>query len=101
MDDIVQNIEDWGFERGLFGPNMDNRKAQIFKLKEEFDELVQAYEEHSLEGQLDAVGDMFVVLCMYAKNLGVNIRLAATHAYLEIKDRQGRTVNGTFIKDQA
>ena len=47
----------------------------------------------------DAFGDTLVTLIILAGQNGLRLEDSLEYAYNEIKDRTGKTVNGTFIKD--
>lgn len=47
----------------------------------------------------DAFGDTLVTLIILAGQNGLRLEESLEYAYNEIKDRTGKTVNGTFIKD--
>ena len=49
--------------------------------------------------QIDAIGDIQVVLIILSRQLGINYKEALESAYNVIKSRTGKTINGTFIKD--
>jgi hypothetical protein len=48
--------------------------------------------------QIDALGDIRVVITILAAQLDLDIDACFDIAYNEIKDRKGVTKNGTFIK---
>ena len=47
----------------------------------------------------DAFGDTIVTLIILAGQNGLLLEDCLKYAYNEIKDRTGKTINGTFIKD--
>ena len=47
----------------------------------------------------DALGDTLVTLIILAAQYGLELEDCLEYAYNEIKDRTGKTVGGTFIKD--
>ena len=47
----------------------------------------------------DAIGDMVVVLTNLAELGGTSIEQCIDAAYAEIKNRKGKMVNGTFVKN--
>ena len=47
----------------------------------------------------DGIGDTIVTLIILAAQNNLKIKDCLEYAYNEIKDRTGKTVNGTFIKD--
>ena len=66
---------------------------------EEAGELAEAILKNDEPEVIDAIGDMVVVLTNLAKLRGHNIEDCVTSAYDVIKSRQGKMVNGTFVKN--
>jgi len=66
---------------------------------EEAGELAQALLKNDETEVIDAIGDMVVVLTNLAKLRGHNIEDCIASAYSVIKDRQGKMINGTFVKN--
>lgn len=96
MNELIKNIENWFAKRDLLAEQ--NLTAQLNKLRSEVDELEEAMDQQDMDGFKDAVGDIFVVLAGMAKIKGCSIEECVRGAFNEIKDRQGVTVDGTFIK---
>lgn len=140
LEKLKKLIIEWANERDLL--HKENAPKQRLKLIEECGELANAILKDDIDGQKDAIGDIFVVLIILSEQLGcydydfeddgdsdgidmlirgivsdfyvagkfsylVNtareLRLDLTEcaniAWDQIKDRKGKTVNGTFIKD--
>ena len=66
---------------------------------EEAGELGRAILKDNEGEQLDAIGDMVVVLTNLAKLRGHNIEDCIDSAYNVIAKRTGKMVGGTFVKD--
>lgn len=97
MELLAHRVEQWAKERGLDNP--DNSTAQALKLFEEAGELAQAHlKEREADGK-DAVGDILVVLTIYCQQKGWSIAECFELAYNEIKNRKGKMVNGSFVKE--
>ena len=90
-------ILEWAKERGILIP--DNATKQMLKLTEEVGELAGAIAKNNKTDQIDAIGDIQVVLIILSEQLGINYKEALESAYNVIKERKGKTVNGIFIKD--
>ena len=98
MELLAHRVEQWAKERGLDNPN--NSTAQALKLFEEAGELAQAHlKEREADGK-DAVGDILVVLTIYCQQKGWSIAECFELAYQEIKDRKGRWIDGSFVKEE-
>ena len=48
----------------------------------------------------DAIGDVLVVLINIAKRNGLDLRVCLHRAYNEIKDREGKLIDGIYIKEE-
>lgn len=96
MNEIKQ-IEGWAKERGLDSSNSDK---QLIKLLEEAGELAEAHNKGWRDKQIDSLGDIFVVMTIYALQNGLHIDNCIKEAYNAIKNRTGETVNGVFIKKE-
>ena len=90
-------ILEWAKERGILIP--DNATKQMLKLTEEVGELAGAIAKGNETDQIDAIGDIQVVLIILSEQLGINYKEALESAYNVIKNRTGKTINGVFIKD--
>ena len=94
---MVVKILEWAKERGILIP--DNATKQMLKLSEEVGELAGAIAKNNKVDQIDAIGDIQVVLIILSEQLGINYKEALESAYNVIKERKGKTINGIFIKD--
>ena len=93
---MFQRIRDWAEERGIY--DQGNTPIQFTKLVEEVGELAQGILKKDKPEIMDAIGDMVVVLTNLAHMEGMDIEDCIQSAYTEIKHRQGKMVNGTFVK---
>ena len=89
-------VEQWFVDRGI---DTGDGAKQLGKLQEEVDELKQAYIEANRDEEIDAVGDILVVLIGYCLQRGLDIEKCLSVAYNVIKNRTGKVVNGVFVKD--
>ena len=90
-------IRDWAKERGIYEKGTLN--GQFIKLIEEVNELKEGIENENDEEIIDAIGDCVVVLTNLANFIDVDIEDCINSAYNEIKNRKGKMINGTFLKD--
>jgi NTP pyrophosphatase (non-canonical NTP hydrolase) len=93
---MKENILTWAKERNLLKP--ENQTKQFIKLAEEVGELGAAILKNDIIKIIDGIGDIQVVLIILAKQYDLDIDHCLEAAWHEIKDRKGKTVNGTFIK---
>lgn len=95
--DAVKNIKKWGAERGITD---GDPSRQLNKLTEELGELAEGFNKKVPEQIEDSLGDMFVVMTLFAEQNGLDIVDCIQSAYETIKDREGKTVDGVFIKSE-
>jgi NTP pyrophosphatase (non-canonical NTP hydrolase) len=93
---IYDLIRAWATDKGIY--KSGDARTQYLKLMEEAGELAEAILKNDEPEVIDAIGDMVVVLTNLAKLRGHNIEDCVTSAYDVIKSRQGKMVNGTFVK---
>lgn len=94
---MKKKVLEWAEPKGLL--NSDFAPKQFMKLIEEVGELSNAMLKDKKEEIVDALGDIQVVLTILAKQLDLDLDECLKSAYNEIKNRKGKTINGTFIKD--
>lgn len=87
----------WAIERGLI--SKENEKSQLLKTLEELGEVSRAVLKDDQDAFIDGVGDVLVTLIILCQCRNLNLGNCLEAAWNEIKDRKGKTVNGTFIKN--
>lgn len=97
VDFYYQLIHIWAIEKCLQKP--ENKHAQMCKVMEELGELSGAMLKGNEEGIIDGIGDVFVTLVILCLQLRVNMTECIKSAYIEIADRKGKMVDGSFVKD--
>ena len=95
---MKDKIIEWAKERGLI--NEENAPKQFIKLTEEVGELASALLKKDPDETIDAIGDIQVVLIILCEQLGLDYQECLESAYNEIKDRKGKLVEGTFIREK-
>lgn len=93
-----REVLDWAEAKGLLEP--ENALKQFAKMVSEVGELGDAIIKDDKPNIVDSIGDVLVTLIVLTEQLGYNPEACLSVAYHEIKDRKGKTVNGTFIKDE-
>ena len=94
---IHNEILQWAKDKNILNP--EGYEKQTLKLVSEVGELCDAIAKNNKIDQIDAIGDIQVVLIILSEQLGINYKEALESAYNVIKERKGKTVNGIFIKD--
>lgn len=96
-----QDIVNWGVARNILGPTGEGtRKTQARKTHAEVVELEDAILCDDIDAARDAIGDIYVTLVMQAQLWELSMEECIEAAWNEIKDRKGRMVNGTFVKER-
>ena len=93
------DIRKWAKDKGIY--KSGDARTQFVKLMEEAGELAQAILKNDEPEVIDAIGDMVVVLTNLAELRGYSIEKCIDSAYDVIKSRQGKMVNGTFVKQES
>lgn len=96
FDQLIINVHDWANEKGLIDPSFV--KSQFVKCVEELGETASAISKNKPAELLDGLGDTFVTLIILSLQCGVTPQEALNAAWNEIKDRKGKIISGTFIK---
>ncbi|MDZ5123319.1 MazG-like family protein [Staphylococcus epidermidis] len=97
LDQLIKNVEQWSINKGL---NNGNSDRQALKFYEEAGEVAAALSRNDKEALKDGIGDTVVTLIILAQQQGWSLEECLQYAYEEIKNRKGKTINGTFIKDK-
>lgn len=92
------DIRLWAAARNLVEGSTPDK--QMLKLIEEVGELAAGLARGNRYKVIDGIGDAIVVLTIMAAQLGVNVEDCIEAAWLEIKDRKGRMVDGVFVKEE-
>lgn len=87
----------WAANKGLTDSN--NAKNQTLKMCAEAGEVADAVLKDDKKEVMMEVGDVLVTLSILGFIEGFTLEEAFEVAYNKIKDRKGKTVNGTFIKE--
>ena len=90
-------IRSWAVERNII--EGATPQSQFVKLIEEIGELAHGIAKGRHDEVIDGIGDAVVVLTILAAQHGVHIENCIEIAWQEIKDRKGRMINGTFVKE--
>jgi len=100
VNGVEENVYDlirlWAAEKGIY--TKGDSKTQYIKLLEETGELAKALLNNDKPEIIDAIGDIVVVLTNLAKLEDLKIEECVVSAYDVIKNRKGKMINGTFVK---
>ena len=96
MEELIKKVQEWSKDRNL---HTADPKAQFAKLIEEIGELATGLNKQNNALIEDSIGDSLVVLIILCQQLGLDLKECLETAYNEIKDRKGKIINGTFVKE--
>ena len=97
MDKLINNVKIWAKEKNLL--KKENSHAQMLKVLEEVGETAGAILKNKNQETIDGIGDSFVTLIILCYQLELEPKDCLEAAWNEIKNRKGKTVNGTFIRE--
>lgn len=92
--DLETNIIQWAQEKGINDPY-----KQCLKFVEEAGEMTGAMLKGHKENFVDEAGDVLVTLAILLNQNGTSFSVAMQAGWDKIKNRKGKTVNGTFVKE--
>jgi NTP pyrophosphatase (non-canonical NTP hydrolase) len=90
-------VIEWAEEKGILENGTPIK--QCFKTLEEVGELINAVSTNNHLEIKDALGDVLVTIIIQAKMQNIDLIECLNMAYNTISKRNGKMVNGTFIKD--
>ncbi len=91
-------IANWAEEKGLLNPEFAPK--QFMKIVEELGELSSAIIKEDVDKELDGFGDLLITIIVLAWQRNISLKYALNVAYNEIKDRKGKMVGGSFVKEE-
>lgn len=99
--ELIDKVNDWADERDL---KQADPKIQWMRITEEVGEIrdVLLKPTKFTEPQAalkDAIGDTLVTIIVLAHQLDLDVTECLGIAYEEIKNRKGKMINGTFVKE--
>lgn len=102
FSDLIDKVNEWADKRSL---KQADPKIQWMRVTEEVGEIrdVLLKPTKFTEPQValkDAIGDTLVTIIVLAHQLDLDVTECLGIAYDEIKNRKGKMVNGTFIKEE-
>nr|UWD62016.1 MAG: MazG-like family protein [Bacteriophage sp.] len=102
FSELITKINQWADERNL---KQADPKIQWMRITEEVGEIrdVLLKPTKFTEPQAalkDAIGDTLVTIIVLAHQLDLDVTECLCIAYEEIKNRKGKMINGTFVKEE-
>lgn len=113
FNDLKDKVLSWAKDKDLLHIKNSDKQfmkfiEEVFEFKTEFDyldrislfkdeveEIIGTQENMQLE-----MGDIFVTLIILCEQIGIDPVECLSMAYDKIKDRKGKTLHGTFVKEE-
>ncbi|MDR0026383.1 MazG-like family protein [Enterococcus faecalis] len=96
MDELVKLVEEWAKEKHL---DKAEPEKQMLKVIEEVGEVGASLARNNENDLRDGIGDVVVTLIILAMQNNMDLYECLNQAYSEIKNRQGKMINGVFVKE--
>lgn len=93
----MSKVRKWGRDKGI-----NNVYPQFGKVIEELGETISEINHETCDEKaiMDGLGDTLVTLIIFADILGYDLEDCLKVAWETIKDREGHTSGGMFVKNQ-
>lgn len=106
FEELQEKVLEWAGSHDLLHEENSDKQflkfiEEVFEFKTEMDfysgksEVLSSVSKNLMK---DEMGDVFVTLIILCKQLGIEPQRCLELAYEKIKDRQGKTIDGTFVK---
>lgn len=106
FEDLQNKVLKWANDKDLL--HSENADKQFMKFIEEVFEFktdmdIACYlnnNEHTFHDMELEMGDIFVTLIILCEQIGIDPVKCLSMAYEKISKRTGKTINGTFVKEE-
>lgn len=98
FEDLKENVEKWANDKDLI--KFENRFKQFEKVVEEVFELKEEIIQDDKDNMKLEFGDVVVTLIILSRQLNIDFEECLELAYLKIKNRKGKTIDGKFVKEE-
>lgn len=103
---LIELVEKWAKEKDLLHEENADKQflkfiEEVFEFKSELDiYFIYGYIEPNFKSMMMEMGDVFVTLIILCKQLQMDPIKCLEMAYEKIKGRKGKTIGGTFVKEE-
>jgi uncharacterized protein YabN with tetrapyrrole methylase and pyrophosphatase domain len=105
---LQKQVLEWGDEKGItHSENIDKQFMkfieEVFEFKTEMDNVLSytdPFVDEAVDRLMLEMGDILVTLIILSKQLEIDSVECLDKAYDKIKGRNGKTINGTFVKSE-
>ena len=99
FEELHEAIIQWAEDRNMIKPDRLTGLAQLAKVTEELGELSAGINKNDEDKTKDSLGDIMVTLIILAQDLNFDLLDCLNIAYNVIKDRKGKVIDGSYIKE--
>lgn len=108
FEEFTRQVLNWAKDKDLLheanaGKQFMKFVEEVFEFKSEMDNVLSYTDPHvdeAVERMKLEMGDIFVTLIILCEQLGIDPIECLGRAYKKIAKRRGKTINGTFIKEE-
>jgi NTP pyrophosphatase (non-canonical NTP hydrolase) len=97
ITELQKLVVQWAKDKKLI--KKENAPKQFMKVVEELGELSSAIIKEDIDKELDGFADVLITIIILAEQRNIDLKLALNLGWNEIKNRTGKTIGGSFIKD--
>ena len=106
--ELEEKVLEWADDHDLLHGENANKQflkfiEEVFEFKTEMDNVLSytdPYVDEADRRMILEMGDIFVTLIILCMQLGIEPQFCLEKAYEKIKDRHGKTIDGTFVKEE-
>ena len=99
FEELHEAVIQWANDRNMINSDRLSVLAQFAKVSEEHGELSAGINKNDEDKTKDSLGDILVTLIILAQDLNLDLLDCLNGAYNVIKDRKGKVINGSYIKE--
>lgn len=108
FEQLQEKVLSWADDKDLLhSENADKQFMkfieEVFEFKTEMDNVLSyndPYVDEAVDRMELEMGDIFVTLIILCNQIGIDTIECLEMAYNKISKRKGRTINGTFVKEE-
>lgn len=116
FEELQEKVLEWADSHDLLHEENADKQflkfiEEVFEFKTEFDTGREQFIVYTIDRRIKftpntlknmklEMGDIFVTLIILCKQLGIEPIKCLELAYEKIKNRHGKTINGTFVKEE-
>lgn len=99
FEELHEAIIQWAEDRNMIKQDKLTALSQLAKVTEEHGELSAGINKKDEKKIKDSLGDSLVTLIILAQDLNFDLLDCLNSAYNVIKDRKGKVIDGSYIKE--